>query len=136
MATFSSKTATVKIGASGSEAEPAIDVVGVSFDDIQEMDAYASNKTGGRKTRVAGLGDFTGTISVKEDGAAPAATLFVPGTITSLEITVGTGVVYSGSVMWGTHKQAVDINSGNTVGVEIPFEAAVASGAPTFVRPT
>lgn len=54
-----------------------------TLSDKSELQPYASNETNGRRARVAGIGDSTGTITYRPSGGAPP---LVPGTTYDLEL--------------------------------------------------
>lgn len=136
MPAFSAKDSTVKIGSVGSEAEPTAEFLRGNCTDIVENEAYSSNKTGGRRRRVAGIADWTGELTFKEDDTTHVGQEMIPGTETSLIVELASGVTYSGTVLWGEHEIGVDVNGGTVPEIRVPFGGTVPTGGVDFARPT
>ena len=82
--------------------------------------AYASSNTGGYKTRVFGVQDWTATVNVKyvSGGAHPVAHA---GAIANLALTVDGTDTYSGNAMLVSDSVETDLDTGNPVGIVLNF---------------
>lgn len=77
--------------------------------------AYASNKTGGYKARVAGIKDGSGSIDGKYDPAEPIMAVLDVGTEVTLKLYLTATVFYSVPSIIDTLKINVDIDTGDIV---------------------
>lgn len=102
-----------------------------SFNPKSNNPAYASNKTGGYKKRVAGVKDGTGSMEGAWDPATPATAVINPGTSATLKLYINATQFYSVPSIIDSFKLDVDVDSGEIVGWSADFGSDGAWTDPT-----
>lgn len=112
MAVFSAKSGNVKRG--GTPAD-VTDVVNINFEEVNEVQRYASSDTAGGYRRVAGLTDWTFSFDVLQDDTTPQTDTIQPGTSETLEVYENGTLKWSGTAMYERVGAAIPIETGGLV---------------------
>ena len=94
-----------------------------NLSEVCETKPYHTNESGGTRKRVAGVMDWTATVTVKD---RPTCN---PGDTATLELALDSGGYYSGPGILQARDPTVDIDGGEINSWDLRFEA---NGAMTF----
>lgn len=124
MAVISGKDGTLKQGTT-----TIANVTNWKVNQISNNSAWASNSTSGFKNRVAGVKDWNGTFSMKRDTSAVVPITI--GTIYALHLLEDGTKEYSGDAIIDNIEEAVDIDNGESISLEVTFSGAGALTVPS-----
>lgn len=103
------------------------DVKSVTFDDDPNLQAYGSSGTSGRKARIPGTGDLTGSMEIVGVGSGgPSSGLFDSGDTGTLVVIEDSNLItdhtHTMVVRIGRISVTVDADDGTIVGYNVSFE--------------
>lgn len=127
MAGISGKNGKVEVTTSVPATADAAEITGWRYTETSNNPAWASSGTAGHKTRVAGVGDGSGSADFKYDpDITPADVGLVKGALVTLKLYINAVVFHTISAIIDSISYEVDVNDGETVSGSFDFSDTAA----------